>query len=89
MPGHRSRPFGGNAIRPRTSVRRGFTASRRVVHALPKQPAAAIVELADHVDADLVVIDNKGARGARRVLGDVASAVINEAPCAVMVVKTT
>jgi nucleotide-binding universal stress UspA family protein len=65
------------------------TGRRVAVYAIPKRPPAAIVGVAEQVDADLVVIGNKGAHGARRVLGSVASAVINEAPCTVMVVKTT
>ncbi len=59
------------------------------IHALPAKPAAAIVDVANQVQADLIVIGNKGAHGARRVLGSVASAVTNESPCTVMVVKTT
>jgi nucleotide-binding universal stress UspA family protein len=65
------------------------TGRRVAVHAIPKRPPAAIVGVAEQVSADLVVIGNKGAHGARRVLGSVASAVINESPCNVMVVKTT
>lgn len=58
-------------------------------HALPGNPATAIIDIAERVDADLIVIGNKGAHGARRVLGSVASAITNQAPCAAMVVKTT
>ena len=65
------------------------TGRRVAVHAIPKKAPAAIVGVAEQVGADLVVIGNKGAHGARRVLGSVASAVLNEAPCAVLVVKTT
>ena len=58
-------------------------------HAIPDKPAAAIVAVAEQVGADLIVVGNKGAHGARRVLGSVASAVTNEAPCTVCIVKTT
>jgi nucleotide-binding universal stress UspA family protein len=65
------------------------TGRRVTTHALTSRPATAIVDIADHVQADLVVVGNKGAHGARRVLGSVASAVTNEAPCSVLIVKTT
>lgn len=58
-------------------------------YALPGNPATAIVDIAERVDADLIVTGNKGTHGARRVLGSVASAVTNQAPCTVLVVKTT
>ena len=66
------------------------TTGRRVTtHALPTEPAGAILQVAQEVGADLIVIGNKGAHGTRRVLGSVASAVTNGAPCAVTIVKTT
>ena len=58
-------------------------------HALPEGPADAIVRVATEVGADVIVIGNRGAQGARRVLGSVASAVVGHAPCNVFVVKTT
>jgi len=58
-------------------------------HALPDKPADAILQVAGEVGADLIVIGNKGAQGARRVLGSVASAVTSGAPCSVTIVKTT
>ncbi len=65
------------------------TGQRVTTHALPGKPVDAIIETANRVQADLIVIGNKGTQGARRVLGSIASAVTNEAPCTVMVVKTT
>ncbi len=51
--------------------------------------AAAILDVAAHQSADLVVVGNKGLHGVRRVLGSVPKTVVLDAPCAVMVVHTT
>jgi nucleotide-binding universal stress UspA family protein len=59
------------------------------LHALPENPADAIVRVATEVGADIIVIGNRGAQGARRVLESVASAIVGHAPCNVFVVKTT
>ena len=50
-------------------------------------PAKALVKLAEHCNADLLVIGNKGMN--RRVLGSVPNSVTHNAPCSVLVVKTT
>jgi nucleotide-binding universal stress UspA family protein len=59
------------------------------VHALPYDPAKAICEIAHAVDADLIVVGNKGMKGMRRVLGSVPSSVAHRAPCDVLIVQTT
>ena len=58
-------------------------------HAQRGSPAATILKVADEIDADLIVVGNRGMTGVRRVLGSVASAVTTQAPCTVLVVKTT
>jgi len=58
-------------------------------HAIPEGPAEAIVRVATEVEADIIVIGNRGAQGAHRVLGSVASSIVGHAPCSVFVVKTT
>jgi nucleotide-binding universal stress UspA family protein len=50
-------------------------------------PAKTLVEIAEKCDADLLVIGNKGM--GRRVLGSVPNSVTHNAPCSVLVVKTT
>jgi nucleotide-binding universal stress UspA family protein len=50
-------------------------------------PATAITEIAEKCGADVLVIGNKGMR--RRVLGSVPNSVAHNAPCSVLVVKTT
>jgi nucleotide-binding universal stress UspA family protein len=50
-------------------------------------PADVLVRLATECGADLLVIGNKGMH--RRVLGSVPKTVTHNAPCSVLVVKTT
>jgi nucleotide-binding universal stress UspA family protein len=50
-------------------------------------PARELVKIAEQCQADLLVIGNKGMR--RRVLGSVPNSVAHNAPCSVLVVKTT
>lgn len=58
-------------------------------HALQLDPAQAIVDVAERHNADLVVVGNKGMKGAKRfVLGSVPNSVAHNAPCAVLIVKT-
>jgi nucleotide-binding universal stress UspA family protein len=50
--------------------------------------AEVIVQLADHVGADLIVVGNRGMRGVRRVLGSVPNSVAHQANCSVLIVDT-
>jgi nucleotide-binding universal stress UspA family protein len=50
-------------------------------------PGEVLVRLAEECGADLLVIGNKGMR--RRVLGSVPNTITHQAPCSVLVVKTT
>lgn len=58
------------------------------VHAVPGDPADAILEAAAEAGADLLVVGSKGMHGARRVLGSVPNSVSHGAQCAVLIVKT-
>jgi len=58
------------------------------VHCLAGNPVEAILKIAEEVEADLVVVGNKGMNGARRVLGSVPNSVAHKAGCTVLVVKT-
>jgi nucleotide-binding universal stress UspA family protein len=52
-------------------------------------PADAILEVAQQVEADLIVVGSKGMRGAKRfLLGSVPNKISHEAPCDVMIVRT-
>jgi len=50
-------------------------------------PAKTLVDLAASNDADILVIGNKGMQ--RKVLGSVPNSVSHNAPCSVLIVKTT
>jgi nucleotide-binding universal stress UspA family protein len=57
-------------------------------HAAPGQAADALLETAQTIGADLIVVGSKGMTGARRVLGSVPNSVAHGASCAVLIVKT-
>ena len=59
------------------------------VHAATGDPSEAIIRVATMVGADLIVVGNKGMRGARRVLGSVPNSIAHQAPCSVLIVDTT
>ncbi|HLS48647.1 MAG TPA: universal stress protein [Actinomycetaceae bacterium] len=52
------------------------------------KPAEALVEVAERLDADLIVVGNKRVQGPLRVLGSVAREVAAHANCDVYVVHT-
>ncbi len=57
-------------------------------HPAAGSPADAIVKVADHVGADLIVVGNRGMKGVRRVLGSVPNSVAHSANCSVLIVDT-
>jgi len=60
------------------------------VHGSRGDPANAIVRVAKDVGADVVVVGNRGMKGAKRfILGSVPNKVAHTAPCAVLILKTT
>jgi nucleotide-binding universal stress UspA family protein len=59
-------------------------------HPIQADPADAILNVAEEIDADLIVVGNKGMTGARRYfLGSVPNNVSHHAPCSVIIVQTT
>jgi nucleotide-binding universal stress UspA family protein len=58
-------------------------------HALPGDPAAAILQVAEEVGADLIVVGNKGMRGAARILGSVPNNIAHRTGCSVLIVNTS
>ena len=59
-------------------------------HPREGDPADAILDVAEEIGADLVVVGNKGMTGARRfLLGSVPNKVSHHAPCSVFIVRTT
>jgi len=59
-----------------------------LLHRSSGAPADALVSVATEVDADLIVVGNKGMKGAARVLGSVPNSVAHKAPCSVLIVDT-
>jgi nucleotide-binding universal stress UspA family protein len=52
-------------------------------------PAEALLEVAEDCRADLIVVGNKGMRGAKRfLLGSVPDKISHHAPCSVLIVRT-
>ena len=69
------------------------TAKRRGVkvefHSSMGEPANALIDLAERVNADLVVVGNRGMSGMKRfVLGSVPNKVSHHCPCSVLIVNT-
>jgi nucleotide-binding universal stress UspA family protein len=57
-------------------------------HLTERDPGDALLEVAQKVDAELIVVGNRGMSGARRVLGSVPNKVSHAAQCNVMIVST-
>jgi nucleotide-binding universal stress UspA family protein len=59
-------------------------------HPREGDPADAILDVAEHTNADLIVVGNKGMTGAKRfLLGSVPNKVSHHAPCGVLIIRTT
>lgn len=60
------------------------------IHPVEGDPADAILNVAEEIKGDLIVVGNKGMTGARRyLLGSVPNNVSHHAPCSVIIVRTT
>jgi nucleotide-binding universal stress UspA family protein len=57
-------------------------------HARFGTPAEVLCDLAAHLEADLIVVGNRGMQGGRRFLGSVPNTVSHHAPCSVLIVDT-
>jgi nucleotide-binding universal stress UspA family protein len=57
-------------------------------HARETDPASALLDVAEELEADLLVVGNKGMQGAHRYLGSVPSKVSHHATCSVLIVDT-
>jgi nucleotide-binding universal stress UspA family protein len=58
-------------------------------HAIRKDPADALLSVADEVGASMIVVGSKGMHGARRLaLGNVPNKVSHHARCNVLIVAT-
>jgi nucleotide-binding universal stress UspA family protein len=58
-------------------------------HACAGDAAEAILDVAEKEGADLIVVGDRGMRGARRfLLGSVPGKISHHAPCSVMIIRT-
>jgi nucleotide-binding universal stress UspA family protein len=58
-------------------------------HLCAGDPASALIDTADRLSADLIVIGNKGMSGVRRfVLGSVPNKISHHCPCSLLIVNT-
>jgi nucleotide-binding universal stress UspA family protein len=64
-------------------------ARRFTTHALPGDPAKALLTVADEVGADLIVVGNKGMTGRGRFLWSVPNDIAHHTACAVLIVRST
>ncbi|MEQ8718595.1 MAG: universal stress protein [Acidimicrobiales bacterium] len=59
------------------------------IHVRPQAGARAILTLAEEIDADLIVVGNRGMTSASRfILGSVPNSISHHAPCSVLIVDT-
>jgi nucleotide-binding universal stress UspA family protein len=59
------------------------------VHNPEGDPADALIGIADTVDADVIVVGNRGMAGIKRfVLGSVPNKVSHQCPCSLLIVNT-
>ncbi len=57
-------------------------------HARFGSPAEVLCDIAAHLQADLIVVGNKGMQGGRRFLGSVPNTVSHHSPCSVLILDT-
>jgi nucleotide-binding universal stress UspA family protein len=59
------------------------------VHRVSGAPADSLIRMAEELHADLLVVGNRGMKGARRILGSVPNSVAHGAHCSVAIIDTT
>ena len=57
-------------------------------HAVAGAPADVLINVAESVGADLIVVGSKGMKGARRLIGSVPNSVAHRSHCHVIIAKT-
>jgi len=58
------------------------------IYAVSGDPADALIQIAEQVDADIIAVGSKGMQGVRRLIGSVPNSITHNAPCDVLIVKT-
>lgn len=59
------------------------------LHVVASSGPDALCDVAEQIDADLIVVGSRGMTGARRLLGSVPNSVAHHANCSVLIVHTT
>lgn len=78
-----------NRIRDEAKVAAEQEGVSATMHSSTGDPALAILDTAKAVNADLVVVGNRGMTGMKRfVLGSVPNAIAHRSPCSVLIVDT-
>jgi nucleotide-binding universal stress UspA family protein len=67
--------------------RAGERGIEAITEAREGQPADVLCDIAEACDSDVIVVGNRGMH--RKVLGSVPNSVSHNAPCSVVIVKTT
>jgi len=68
------------------AAREGVSAE---MHSADGNPADVLISIAESIDADLVVVGNRGMSGAKRfVLGSVSNKLSHHCPCSLLIAKT-
>ena len=69
--------------------RAGYAGVDARTYAREGDPADAILDVAEELGSDLIVVGNKGMTGAKRfMLGSVPNKVSHHAPCSVLIIRT-
>jgi nucleotide-binding universal stress UspA family protein len=71
-----------------TAVANGAGAVPVETHAVAGAPADVLINVAESVGADLIVVGSKGMKGARRLIGSVPNSVAHRSHCHVIIAKT-
>ena len=58
------------------------------IHVCDGSAATVLCDVAEAVDADVIVVGNRRMQGAGRLLGSVANKVAHHAPCSVFIART-
>jgi len=88
-------PGSADALSIADTVLEGIAANARTqgiethTYAASGSVAERVVAVAEEQHVDLIVVGNKGMKGAKRILGSVPNAIAHAAPCAVLIHNTT
>jgi nucleotide-binding universal stress UspA family protein len=58
------------------------------LHVVPAAARDALCSVVEQIDADLVVVGNRGMTGAKRILGSVPNSVAHHVSCSVLITAT-